>query len=165
MKIVITGDTHIPGRGTSLPKRLIEECRIADLILHTGDWKSTKAVQLLSSYAEVKGVVGNVDDEELHTQFPLQQIIEVKGKRIGIVHGHGTQKTTEKRAIEAFEGMSVDIIVFGHSHIPIVRYMNKTLLINPGSPTHKRKLPYYSFVVLSIDQDIRAEVIFFDSKE
>lgn len=164
MKIVITGDTHIPGRGKGLPSRLRKECSTADLILHTGDWKSIEVVKMLSEFAEVKGVSGNVDEEEIKKQFPLQQVIQAKHVKIGLVHGHGDKKTTEKRAMEAFEGEPLDVIVFGHSHIPMLRYMNKTLLLNPGSPTDKRKLPHYSFAILYIEEEIRAEFVFFDDK-
>ena len=164
MKVVVTGDTHIPGRGKALPVRLINECKIADLILHTGDWKSIEVVQMLSEFAEVKGVSGNVDDKEITGQFPLQQVIQVRHVKIGLVHGHGEKQTTEKRAIAAFAGVPLDIIIFGHSHIPMLRYRNKTLLLNPGSPTDKRKLPHYSFAILHIDEEIRAELIFFDDQ-
>lgn len=164
MKIVITGDTHIPGRGKTLPKRLVKECQNADLIIHTGDWKAQQTADMLSEFAEVKGVIGNADDENIRKQFPLQQLIETAGIRIGIVHGHGEKKTTEKRALEAFEGVPLDILIFGHSHIPMLRYVNKTLVINPGSPTDKRKLPYYSFVLLYAEEEIRAEFVFYDDK-
>ncbi len=164
MKIIITGDTHIPGRGKNLPSRLVKECETADLILHTGDWKSIEVVEMFSDFAEVKGVSGNVDGEDIKERFPLQQVIEVGNTRIGLVHGHGEKKTTEKRAVEAFEGVPLDVIVFGHSHIPMLRYMNKTLLLNPGSPTDKRKLPHYSFAILHINEEIRAEFVFFDDK-
>ncbi|PID20868.1 YfcE family phosphodiesterase [Sporosarcina sp. P3] len=164
MKIVITGDTHIPGRGSVLPARLLNECITADLIVHTGDWKSPDVVQRLSEFAEVKGVSGNVDGEDIKGQFPLQQIIQAGDVKIGLVHGHGENKTTEKRAIEAFEGEPLDVIIFGHSHIPMLRYMDKTLLLNPGSPTDKRKMPHYSFAILHIGDEIRSELIFFNDK-
>ncbi|WP_301109548.1 metallophosphoesterase family protein [Sporosarcina sp.] len=164
MKIVITGDTHIPGRGKVLPPRLVQECETADLILHTGDWKSFEVYEMLSEFAEVRGVTGNVDDDEMKKKFPLQQVIEAEGVRIGIVHGHGEKKTTEKRAVEAFKGVPLDVLVFGHSHIPMLRYINQTLVINPGSPTDKRKLPYYSFAILHVDEEIRAEMVLYKQK-
>ncbi|WP_153731661.1 metallophosphoesterase family protein [Sporosarcina obsidiansis] len=161
MKIVITGDTH----GKTLPRRLLDECRTADLILHTGDWKSLEAFHILSQFAEVIGVSGNVDDEVMKGKFPLQQVIQVGDVQIGLVHGHGDKKTTEKRALEAFEGVPLDVLVFGHSHIPMLRYINQTLVINPGSPTDKRKLSRYSFCFLHIDEEIRAELVFFANKQ
>ncbi|GAA0492939.1 metallophosphoesterase family protein [Salinibacillus aidingensis] len=161
MKIIVTGDTHISGKNKPLPHRLLTACEEADLIIHTGDWKSPEIYQTLREYAEVKGVYGNVDGEEITDQFPIKDRLDVKGYKIGIVHGHGEKKTTEKRAIEAFQEDMPDILIFGHSHIPLIRYFKKTLLMNPGSPTDKRKLPFYSFGVLEIGEELRTEIVYF----
>jgi uncharacterized protein len=160
MKIVITADTHIPKK-KQLPYKLLQEFERADLIIHAGDWSSVEVYHTLSSFAEVKGVYGNIDSDEVRGILPEKEIIEIKGYRIGIVHGHGEKKTTENRALEAFEGETLDIIVFGHSHIPMIKYYKKTLLINPGSPTDKRALPYYSYVNLSLHEGIKTEIIYF----
>lgn len=118
-------------------------------------------MKTLSSYTEVIGVYGNVDGDSIRDHFPAQQLIVVGGFRVGLVHGHGDKKTTEQRAIAAFADEDVDAIIFGHSHIPIIKYFKRTLLMNPGSPTYKRKLPYFSFIVLTIDNEIRPELILF----
>ncbi|MFZ3579773.1 metallophosphoesterase family protein [Virgibacillus sp. DJP39] len=164
MKVLVTADTHIPTKGKQLPSNFIEACKTADLIIHAGDWKSMEVYRTLSKYAEVKGVYGNVDSDEIKEQFPALQIVEVIGYKIGIVHGHGERKTTEKRAIEAFDEKEVDVIIFGHSHIPLIRYFKKVLVMNPGSPTDKRKLPYYSYGTIEIDKEIKAELIFYSNK-
>ena len=143
----------------------MKACKTADLIVHAGDWKSMDVYRTLSNFAEVKGVYGNVDPGDVKENFPSQQIVEVSGHRIGIVHGHGEKKTTEKRALEAFELEEVDVVIFGHSHIPMVRYFKNILLMNPGSPTDKRKLPYYSYGILEIGEIVRAEIIFFSDKD
>ncbi|MFD1020342.1 metallophosphoesterase family protein [Thalassobacillus hwangdonensis] len=161
MKVVVLSDTHMPTKAKQLPVRLLEELKTAELILHAGDWQSLNVYDTLSTFAEVKGVTGNVDGNDMKEKFPEQQIIEVGKYRIGLVHGHGEKKTTEKRAIEAFEDTEVDIIVYGHSHIPVTRYFKKTLLFNPGSPTDKRALPYYSFGILHLGEELKAEHIFF----
>ncbi|REB08026.1 metallophosphoesterase [Sporosarcina sp. BI001-red] len=164
MKVIITGDTHIPGRGSKLPSRLLNACNDADLIIHTGDWCSPEVFKTLSSLAEVKGVYGNVDGEEMRALVPAQQLINIGGLRMGLVHGHGDKKTTEQRAVEAFAEEQVDVIVFGHSHIPVIKYFKGRLLMNPGSPTDKRKLPFYSFITLEIGDEIRPELILFRDK-
>ncbi|APC47948.1 YfcE family phosphodiesterase [Virgibacillus halodenitrificans] len=164
MKIIVTGDTHIAGEPVQLPLNLINACKSADLIIHTGDWKSMEVYHLLCQYAEVKGVYGNVDSYDITSKFPEKQLIEVNGFQIGIVHGHGEKKTTEQRALQAFTEESPDAIIFGHSHIPLIRYFKNTLLMNPGSPTSKRALPYFSYGILEIDKNIHAEIEFF-SKE
>lgn len=164
MKIVVTADTHMPDTGKQLPSRLKQELETTDLIIHAGDWNSMEVYHMLKEYAEVKGVYGNVDREDIKEQFPAKEMLEVHGHKTGIIHGHGDKKTTEKRALEAFEGEEVDIIIFGHSHIPILRYFKKKLLLNPGSPTDKRTLPYYSFAILTVGEEIRAEHVFFSDK-
>lgn len=164
MKIIITGDTHIPGRESKLPKRLLEACSDADFIIHTGDWCSPEVFEKLSTLSKVKGVYGNVDGEDMRALVPARQLIDIGGLQIGLVHGHGDKKTTEQRAVEAFAKEQVDAIVFGHSHIPVIKYFKGVLLMNPGSPTDKRKLPFYSFITLEIGNEIRPELVLFQDK-
>ena len=161
MKIVVTGDTHLSNKDKPLPEILLKECETADLIIHTGDWTSIEVYNNLSKYAEVVGVYGNADGEDMKEYLKATEIIEAKGYKIGIVHGHGDKKTTERRALEAFDGKDLDMIIFGHSHIPMIRYYTKVMLMNPGSPTNKRKLPYYSYGILHIEETFRAEIKFF----
>lgn len=163
MKIVVTADTHL-NEGGKVPSRLKHELETAELIIHAGDWKSMDVYTDLSKYGEVKGVYGNVDDEDIQEHLPAKEILNLSNFKIGIVHGHGNKKTTEKRAIEAFAGDNADVIISGHSHIPMIRYFKSALLLNPGSPTDKRTLPYYSFAILELDEDIRADIIFFNDK-
>ena len=80
-----------------------------------------------------------------------KMIIPVEGYKIGLYHGHGNSKNTLERAYTAFSGDKVDIIVFGHSHQPLILTKNKILMINPGSPSYKRKEPWYSYVILEIE--------------
>ncbi|MEI3605202.1 metallophosphoesterase [Pseudogracilibacillus sp. SE30717A] len=162
MKIIIIADTHLPSNKRGLPDVLIRACKQADLIIHAGDWNELEVFEELSLYAKVVGVYGNVDSTEVKQVFPQREIIEAGGYRIGVTHGHGTKKTTEKRALEAFEEEKVDIIIFGHSHIPMIRYVGNVLLINPGSPTYKRKVPQYSFGVMEIEKSINVRLVFFN---
>lgn len=161
MKIIVLSDTHIPKRAKSLPNRLLDELKDANLIIHAGDWQTIDVYNQLTTFAKVEGVYGNVDDDNIKEMFPENQIVEVSGFKIGITHGHGTGKTTEKRAIQKFEGEMVNCIIFGHSHIPIKKYNNGILLFNPGSPTDKRRQEKYSFGVITIGDTLAAEHIYF----
>ncbi|MBB4825077.1 putative phosphoesterase [Sporosarcina luteola] len=158
MKIVILSDTH----AKTLPSRLLDECATADLILHAGDWGNLAFLEQLEALAKVIGVHGNIDSPAIQSIYPATQMIQAGEFTIGMVHGHGDKGTTEKRAREAFAAENLDAIVFGHSHIPLIRYANRTLLLNPGSPTDKRKLPYYSFLVLHVEDFLRPELILFN---
>ncbi|TLS37570.1 metallophosphoesterase family protein [Pseudalkalibacillus caeni] len=164
MKIGVISDTHMPGMAKSLPEPLMQGLKGVDLIIHAGDWKTLDVYNSLSELAPVKGVVGNIDGEEIKAEFPEKQIIQAGPFRIGIIHGHGKKKTTEKRAIEAFEGESVDMIIFGHSHIPLKKEHDGVLLFNPGSPIDKRRQPEYSYGMVTIKDTIEAEHIFYKKK-
>ena len=165
MKIVVTSDTHIKSSSKTkkLPKKLIDASRDADLIIHAGDWQTPEVYEELASLARIKGVWGNADIEEMRNFVPEKLVIETAGYKIGVVHGHGTKKTTEQRVKETFqeEVSALDIVIFGHSHIAYMRYMGKTLFLNPGSPTDKRRSPYYSFAVLELDEKMHCEFIYF----
>ncbi|MGP4069035.1 metallophosphoesterase family protein [Halobacillus sp. B29] len=162
MKIVVLSDTHMPKKGKSLPGRLVGELPSADAIIHAGDWQTKEVVEELKGYGPpVYGVYGNVDGKDIQSVFPYKQTIELNGFRIGLIHGHGEKKTTEKRAVEEYKGEEVDLIIFGHSHLPLTRYVNKVMLFNPGSVTDKRKMPYYSFGILRLEENIHAEHVFF----
>ncbi|HLS08084.1 metallophosphoesterase [Lentibacillus sp.] len=163
MKIVVTADTHLKETG-KLPARLTSEFQTADLIIHAGDWKTADVYTELASYGDVKGVYGNIDGDDIRERLPAKQMLTIAGFKVGIVHGHGDKKTTERRAIESFADEHPDVIIFGHSHIPMLRYFKKQLLLNPGSPTNKRTVPYYSFALLEIGDDIHAELVFFSDK-
>lgn len=162
MKILVLSDTHLPKKAERIPERFLEETKTADAIIHAGDWQTLDLYQTLKTYAPVYGVYGNVDDEEVREHFPGQLRLDWEGYSIGVVHGHGEKKTTEKRALDAFADAPVDLLVFGHSHIPVLRYFKKTLLFNPGSITDKRRVPFYSFGKITLRKDfIHAEHIFF----
>lgn len=155
-------DTHMPKRAKTLPEFLVGFLKKADLIIHAGDWQSTAVYKQLLEFAPVAGVIGNVDEDDLVTIFPFKKIIEINGVRTGITHGHGQGKTTEKRVLSVFEGDDVEIIIFGHSHIPLKKEVNGKILFNPGSPTDKRKQAQYSFGRIQLEEAITIEHIFFD---
>lgn len=155
----------MPRMAKKLPRRLREELDGTDLILHAGDWQTMDVVDVLSSYAPVKGVSGNVDGEEIQNLFLEKLIFELPNLRVGLTHGHGRGKTTEIRVMDTFKDEPVDLIIYGHSHIPTKKKVGDLMLFNPGSPTDKRRQTYYSFGLLEfIDGEWQLEHVFFEDK-
>jgi len=158
VRIAVVADTHLPRFGRALPAALVRgiaEARV-DRILHAGDWTQPMALELLERLAPVDGVAGNNDGPELHERFGTRRVLELDGVRIGLTHGHlGPGATTPARAQRAFgdePAGSLGAIVFGHSHIPLIeRRPDGTWLVNPGSPTDRRRQPRYSWALLTID--------------
>ncbi|WP_316569920.1 metallophosphoesterase [Neobacillus sp. YIM B06451] len=161
MKIVVLSDTHIPKKAKALPDAIIPDLESADLILHAGDWQVPEVYSMLSAFSKVDGVHGNVDGQDVISLFPDKKIIQAGKFTIGLVHGHGTGKTTEKRAIEAFIGEKVDCIIFGHSHIPVHKVTEGILLFNPGSATDKRRQKQFSYGILEVGEKLSAKHVYF----
>ncbi|WP_432663213.1 metallophosphoesterase family protein [Wukongibacter baidiensis] len=166
MKIGIIADTHIGKNLNKLNNFLEQHLNNIDMIIHAGDYKTAAAVNTLKDFRRFLGVWGNVDVEEVRGLVAEKEIIEVANYRIGVFHGHGTKKTTIDRAYDAFEKDDVDIIVFGHSHQPIIKTKGNVLMLNPGSPTSKRRERWFSYIILELETDtINASLRFFTKKD
>ncbi|WP_132006036.1 metallophosphoesterase family protein [Mesobacillus foraminis] len=165
MKIIIVSDTHMPRRAKIMPQRLIEEAQSADLILHAGDWQTMEVYQEFKKLGKVIGVTGNVDTPELGRFLNSKEIIIAGGYRIGLVHGHGSGRSTEKRAKAAFSRDEVDCIIFGHSHIPLLKTEDGLLMFNPGSATDKRRQKQYSFGILRLGDKADFAHVFYSDKD
>lgn len=161
MLIGVLSDTHIPWRNRSLPPIVWKALEGVDLILHAGDINHPDLLDDLGLIAPVHAVLGNTDPYELQSQLPLTKVLTLAGYKVGLVHGAGIGGRTVERAAKAFQNESLDIIVFGHSHQPYCAFHGKTLFFNPGSPTDKRSMPYYSFGLLRLEENIRAELVYF----
>lgn len=158
LRIGVVSDTHLPRFGRALPRALLDGLRAAavDRILHLGDWTSELALDLLSEIAPTDGVAGNNDPTALSARFGTVKVLEADGVRLGLTHGHlGTGRTTPDRARSLFAAEpGLGAILFGHSHIPLVAPSatpGEPWLINPGSPTDKRRQPRYTWVALTLD--------------
>ena len=149
----VVSDTHFPRFGRVLPRALERGLREAGVsrILHLGDMTDLLAVALFEAIAPVEAVAGNNDGASIRDRFGRCKILRVEDVRIGMVHGDGKRGTTQQRALEAFAGDDVDVVLFGHSHRPVVTRAGAVLVANPGSPTDKRFNPRYSYAILTVD--------------
>jgi uncharacterized protein len=165
--VIVTGDTHLPRFGTTLPGALVEGLKEADLVLHAGDLTATLVLELLSAFAPVEAVAGNNDPAALRSRLGVRRIVEVEGVRIGLTHGHaGTGRRTLDRAISTFAEERLDAVAFGHSHVPLVERRDGVWLLNPGSPTDKRRQPRYSYLRLRVAGGrIEPTLVEYESKE
>lgn len=162
MKVGIISDTHIKKNINSFMCLIDTYLREVDLIIHAGDYTSLEALEVTKKYKKFVGVWGNVDGPEIRSLLKEKEIILLEGYRIGIFHGHGTKGYTFDRVYEVFKEDDVDIIIFGHSHQPLVRTKNGILMINPGSFTNKRKERWFSYIVLELHQEnIDLQIKFF----
>jgi putative phosphoesterase len=163
MKIAILSDTHVKKHSDKLFKFIDNLSKESDMIIHAGDYVSSNIVSKLREHKNFVGVWGNNDKGYIRDLLKEKMIIPVEGYRIGLYHGHGKSKSTLESAYDEFIEDKVDIIIFGHSHQPLILTKNKILMINPGSPSYKRREPWYSYVILEIhDKKINVQLNFFN---
>lgn len=118
------------------------------MILHAGDIVVPEVIQELAAYAPVHAVLGN-NDHELVGQLPEAVTVDLAGVRVGMMHNSGPRAGRPARLKRRFP--DADVIVFGHSHIPVdERGVEGQLLFNPGSPTERRRQPHHTIGVLEL---------------
>ena len=164
-RLVIIGDTHLPRFGQELPAPLVAALADADRILHVGDHTAPFVLDLLKAFASTDAVAGNNDPPELVPRLGTTRVVTVERVRIGMTHGHlGPGRTTPDRAFRAFAASDVrpDAIAFGHSHQPMIERRDGIWLLNPGSPTDRRRQPMFSFLHVEVDgTELRPELVTF----
>jgi putative phosphoesterase len=148
--ILVVSDTHVgPARRQRLPAALLEHAREADLILHGGDVTDADVLLELAAYAPLHAVAGNCDP--LESRLPEQLVVELGGVRIGMLHDPGPEAGRRARLRARFPGCRV--LIFGHTHLPVCADERGLLLLNPGSPTERRRAPEHSFAWLDLGAD------------
>ena len=122
----------------------------ADLVLHAGDFVSVQFLEELRGIGPpVEGVHGNMDEQALKQSLPKQRVVDVERIHIGMVHDPGPRKGREARLAARFG--DCEAVVYGHTHLPQVERFQHLWVLNPGSPTERRKAPAHSMLVLRIN--------------
>jgi len=138
----------------------VRELARADLIVHAGDVVALSVLEELRGLAFVEAVYGNMDEPALREALPDERVVEVAGARVGVVHIPGPAAGREARLAARFPGC--DAVVYGHTHIPEVARVGPAgvWILNPGSPTERRRGPVHSMLVLEVEGgEIRPELI------
>jgi putative phosphoesterase len=150
VRLVAMSDTHFPRRAKDLPRRLWDAVDAADLVVHAGDWCTADLLDTLRGRsARLLGVAGNNDGPDLRARLPEVARAEVGGLRIAVVHETGPAAGRERRCAAAYP--DTDVLFFGHSHIPWDTTAEGGLrLLNPGSPTDRRRQPHHTYLTAEI---------------
>ncbi|MFD9007120.1 metallophosphoesterase family protein [Streptomyces sp. NPDC059582] len=159
MRLLLMSDTHLPKRARELPGRLLAELPRADVVFHAGDWVDTATLDLLESRCrELVAVYGNNDGPDLRARLPEVAYAELGGLRFGVVHETGPAQDREARCAARFPDL--DVLVFGHSHIPWDTTAASGLrLLNPGSPTDRRRQPHCTYLTADVADGRLTDVV------
>src|SRR5829696_9480955 len=151
MLIAVISDTHLPRGARRLPEACVERIAAADLLLHAGDFATAEVLRALEAIGPpVVGVHGNVDTAELRRLLPEERVVEAEGARVAMVHDAGPRAGRLARMRVRF-GQRADVVVFGHSHMPLhERAEDGFQIFNPGSPTERRRAPAHTMGLVEI---------------
>jgi putative phosphoesterase len=150
MRVIVLADTHAPRRWKSCPPAVASWLRQADVILHAGDVCVAAVLDELAVYAPVHAVVGNNDAPDV-AAWGAQPMLETElgGLKIAMIHDAGAADGRLWRMRTTFP--RADVVVYGHSHIPLDARDGAFRIFNPGSPTDRRRQPHGTIGVLEID--------------
>jgi putative phosphoesterase len=156
--LVLTSDTHLPKRARDLPAPLWQAIDAADVVIHAGDWVDVATLDAFTRRsARLIGCYGNNDGPGLRARLPEVARATVDGLRLAVVHETGQSAGRDDRCAARFP--DVDLLVFGHSHIPWDSTAATGLrLLNPGSPTDRRRQPFATFMTATVDAGRLREV-------
>jgi putative phosphoesterase len=159
MQVVLLSDTHLPVRAKKLPAQLWAAIDAANVVIHAGDWVSVALLDELEGRSrQLIGCWGNNDGPELRARLPEVARVSLDGLSVAVVHETGASKGREERCEKAYP--DVDVLVFGHSHIPWDTTTPRGLrLLNPGSPTDRRRQPFCTYQTAQIVSGKLTEVV------
>jgi putative phosphoesterase len=158
MRLVLTSDTHLPKRARDLPAALWAAIDDADVVIHAGDWVDEAALDAIEARAaRLIACHGNNDGPGLRRRLPEIAYATLGGLRLAVLHDSGPSTGRTDRLAARFD--DVDLLVFGHSHIPWDTTAGTGLrLLNPGSPTDRRRQPYATYMTATIEGGVLTAV-------
>jgi uncharacterized protein len=160
----VISDTH-QHRLEDLPAALNEMMGQVDLILHMGDFVCMDLVDMLKKMNNFHGIAGNHDPHSIKAIFPKDDLIEVNGKRLGLLHGYWFPFFCDDRSRARFRGENVDAIIYGHTHVIRNEITNGTLFFNPGTASAMWPAPWKTYGILNVGEEVKGEIVEVGKKE
>jgi putative phosphoesterase len=158
MRLLLLADTHVPRRAKVLPDVVWNEIDRADVVIHAGDWVEVALVDAIASRGRLIGCYGNNDGPDVRAQLPEVARETLDGVRFAVVHETGPSTGRDERMAAGYP--DVDVLVFGHSHIPWDATASTGLrLLNPGSPTDRRRQPFCTYLTAVVSDGTLREVV------
>ncbi len=159
VRALVLADTHVSeGSTRQLPDQVWAAMSDVDVVLHAGDVVDAATLEAIATSKPLHAVLGN-NDHGLRAVLPKRLELVLADVPIALVHETGTTAGRERRMQKWFPDARV--VIFGHSHMPCNRWVDRQLLFNPGSSTWKRTAPSHTYGVLEFaaGEVIRHEIV------
>jgi putative phosphoesterase len=158
VRLLLIADTHLPKRAKDLPAEVWAAVDDADVVIHAGDWVEPDLLDALEARSKrLVACWGNNDGEELRRRLPERADVTLDGVRFTVTHETGASAGRDARMARQYP--DTDVLVFGHSHIPWDATAETGLrLLNPGSPTDRRRQPHCTYMTATVADGILGDV-------
>jgi len=158
VRLLLISDTHVPNRARDLPSTVWNAVEGADAVLHAGDWMAPDLLDRLQDRTPfLVACWGNNDGDELRARLPERADANLGGLRFTVTHEAGVSAGRDERMARLYP--DTDVLVFGHSHIAWDATASTGLrLLNPGSPTDRRRQPFCTYMTASVDDGVLTDV-------
>jgi putative phosphoesterase len=157
LRIALLADTHAPRRWKRCPPAVARRLEGVDLILHAGDVCRAWVLEELAGFAPVRAVLGNNDTPDVAAWGAPETLrLDLDGLAVAMVHDAGPAAGRARRLRRRFPGAG--LVVFGHSHIPLDVEEDGVRIVNPGSPTDRRRQPRGTMGLLRVEAGRLLEV-------
>jgi putative phosphoesterase len=131
VKIGLISDTH-----SFLDPKVFEHFRNVDEIWHAGDIGTMTLADELANFKPLKGVYGNIDDNDLQARFPENLWMDIEGVSVLMTHIGGSPPNYNPRVNKLLKEKTPQLFICGHSHILRIKRdpaFNNMLYVNPGA--------------------------------
>jgi len=157
VELLLIADTHVPKRAKDLPAAVWDQVARVDVVVHAGDWVTPPLLdELEGRAARLLACWGNNDGDELRRRLPERADATLDGVRFTVVHETGASAGRDVRMADRYP--HTDVLVFGHSHIPWDTTAGGLRLLNPGSPTDRRRQPHCTYMTATVSNAVLTEV-------
>jgi putative phosphoesterase len=157
VELLLIADTHVPKRAKELPAAVWDQVARVDVVVHAGDWVTPPLLdELEGRAARLLACWGNNDGDELRRRLPERADATLDGVRFTVVHETGASAGRDARMAARYP--DTDVLVFGHSHIPWDTTAGGLRLLNPGSPTDRRRQPHCTYMTATVSNAVLTEV-------
>ena len=152
MKVLIVSDTH---RKNDNYIRVLERVAPIDMVIHCGDIEGSEYLIAESAGCPVQMVTGNND---FFSDLPREKEFMIGKYKVWLTHGHNYYVSMSNENLKHEARMrGVDIVMFGHTHRPVVDFGGDIIAVTPGSLTYPRqegRRP--SYIIMDLDREGKA---------
>ncbi len=156
--IAVLSDTHFH-HFNEVPSSLLESLKAFDMVIHLGDFVNEELVEYFRTFNNFYGIAGNHDPQSVKKILPKTDVIEINGKRLGLLHGYWFPFFCQQRSLAKFKNDKVDAILYGHTHVIRNEMVDDILFFNPGSASALWPAPWKTYGVLNVGESVTGEII------